>query len=197
MLNVRQALLEILIMILVAITVPMLVYLDMVIFFGNVRELSLTEASQLLLLGVSTIFFASGALRLPQRASYLWVMTFLSLLICIRESDGLLDMIVHGFWLYPAIVCIVAGLMIIWRNADACSAGFLRHFSTRHGTLVFFGLFALIGFSRAFGSGDLWRPILADGYTPSTKAAIQEGLELLGYLVFTLGTIGSWKNDFR
>ena len=41
MLNVRQALLEILIMILVAITVPMLVYLDMVIFFGNVRELSL------------------------------------------------------------------------------------------------------------------------------------------------------------
>lgn len=196
-LNVRQVLCEILIMILIAVTVPMLVYLDVVVFFGNVREVSLTEMCQLLLLGVSTVLFTSGALRLPQMASYLWVMAIFSFLMCIRENDGLLDGIVHGFWLYPALVCIAVGVVIIWRNVDACCTGFLRHFSSRNGTLVFFGLFVVICFSRVFGSGELWRPVLADGYTQATKAAIQEGLELFGYAVFTFGIIGSWRNKFR
>lgn len=196
-LTVKQAALEILVMILVAVAVPVLVYVDMVILSNEVREWSLTEATQLLLLGASTAFFASGAVRLPHLATYLCVMAFFTLLMFIREIDGLLDSIAHGFWVYPALVCIAAGATVCWRSIGAVTTGFLRHFLTRYGLLVFVGLFVLVFFSRAFGSGFLWRPILADSYVHHIKSAIQEGLELLGYAIFTFGTIGSWKNGFR
>lgn len=180
----------------VGIAVPLIVYLDMIVIFEKMSERSLTEGGQLVLLALTALLFALGASRLSQATGYLAAMATLALVMCIRESDGLLDSIAQGFWAYPALFVAVAGGILIWQHRRTIKAGFMQHFASRYGMLVLLGLFVLIVFSRAFGSGDLWRAIMAENYTPQIKGAIQEGLELLGYAIFAFGTVGSYLSDF-
>ena len=50
-------------------------------------------------------------------------------------------------------------------------------------------LLIVLIFSRIFGTGDLWRAILKENYIGHCITAIQEGLELLGYLIIFYGAI--------
>ncbi len=195
--SARKVLIEMSLMTFVGIAVPMIVYLDMIVIFDMMSERSLTEASQLALLALTATLFALGAARLPQATGYLAAMATLAIVMCIRESDGLLDMISKGFWVYPALFFTLLGGVIVWRHRSTIRPAFMQHFASRYGMLVLLGLFVLIVFSRAFGSGDLWRAIMAENYTPQIKGAIQEGLELLGYAIFAFGTVGSSLTDFR
>ena len=192
----RMVWIEVCLMTLVGITVPAIVYLDMLVIFEMMSERSLTEGSQLVLLALTATLFAFGAARLPQARGYLVAMATLVTVMCIRESDGLLDKISQGFWVYPALLVALGGGLMIWLNRRTISAGFMQHYASRYGMLVLMGFFVLIVFSRSFGSGDLWRAIMAENYTPQIKGAIQEGLELLGYAIVAIGTVGSYLNDF-
>ncbi|MEP5728337.1 MAG: hypothetical protein ABJL67_03070 [Sulfitobacter sp.] len=193
----KQVWLEMIVMTLLGVFVPVVVYLDLVVFFGEVGERSLTEAGQQVFLAVSGGIFAAGAFRLSDAKGYLAAMATLSVLMFIRESDSVLDQITHGFWVYPALVCILIGGTVVWKNRKTLGSGFVVHFATRQGTLVFLGLFLTIIFSRMFGSGQLWRPAMAENYAPVMKGAIQEGLELLGYAIFTFGTVMSARTKFK
>jgi len=192
----RQIFLELSAMFVVALAIPVIVLVDMTVLSDKIHENSLTEAGQLMFLAFSTMLYLRGAVRLPAARGYLAGAATLSIVMCLRECDGLFDMIAQGFWVYPVILCAVSGGVIVWRNRATTGIAFRRHYATRHGTLVFLGLVVLIVFSRTFGSGELWRPIMGDVYDQYTKGAIQEGIELLGYAIIAFGTFGSARSHF-
>lgn len=56
---------------------------------------------------------------------------------------------------------------------------------------IFLGLAIVLAFSRVFGTTALWQAVLADvTMAKAVKNTVQEGLELLGYLLIFRGTLG-------
>lgn len=188
--------LEMLWLCLVALAVPGVVYLDAVVLFDNMSEQSVTEALQSVLLVLSASLFAMGARRQPHAAGYLGLMTTLFVIMLVRENDGHLDHIRQGFWIFPALAIAAYGAYWVWQRREALRTPFLNHSASGRGMFVFFGFVFLVIFSRAFGSGDLWRAIMQENYSWQFKAAVQEGLELMGYAIIAYGSIGSYLTRF-
>lgn len=157
-------------------------------FLGNtLTENSMTEFSQSLLLFFSARVFAMRAWWDIGSRGYLIVGTTLFVCMFVRENDGFLDHIRHGFWIVPAsVVAMVGGLSALhWK--DSIAKPFLRHFERRETTFIFIGLLVVLVFSRLFGTTSLWQPLMGEAYNASFKTVVQEGLELLGYALIAYG----------
>ena len=64
---------------------------------------------------------------------------------------------------------------------------------TKSFTCVAVGLLITILFSRLFGTGQLWQAVMGEDYRSLYKSIIQEGLELLGYVLICFG----WARIYR
>lgn len=162
--------------------------IDVAIFENNLSEVSMTEALQSTLLLVSVIASALRAkLQIRSRGYFVAVATLFTCMF-VRENDALLDLVYQGFWVVPAAVSAGFGSLCVYRYRDSIAEPFVRHFEERQTTFVFIGLLLLLVFSRLFGTGSLWQSVMQHGYNPSVKTVVQEGLELLSYLLIAYGT---------
>jgi hypothetical protein len=59
------------------------------------------------------------------------------------------------------------------------------------------GLLQLVIFSRLFGTGSLWEPVMGDSYQPGVKSIVQEGVELMSYALVLYGSALSCKSVFK
>ncbi|WP_195821711.1 hypothetical protein [Roseobacter sp. MH60115] len=158
-------------------------------FLGNgLRENSMTELSQSALLIFSAKVFAMRACQDVGSRGYLILVATLFACMFVRENDGFLDHIRHGFWVFPAMCVAIAGGLSALHCRDSIVIPFLRHFEQRETTYIFIGLLVVLVFSRLFGTTSLWQPLMADAYDASFKTVVQEGLELLGYALIAYGS---------
>lgn len=171
------------------ILVVLVVRLDVVVYGDSISEASFTEALHVLFALATGLIFVWGAARYAQARGYLVLVATMCGLIVIRENDYLFDYIWHGFWKVPALALGLAGLAIALRHRDTLAIPFLQHFQTRSGTFMYCGFLLLVVFSRLFGTGSLWEPVMGDAYDPRIKGIIQEGLELLGSGLIGYGAI--------
>ncbi|MFU8848958.1 MAG: hypothetical protein ACNA77_09625 [Opitutales bacterium] len=173
------------------------VYIDSIIFGHSIGELSVTEITQAVFLLITVAIFLQGAIRFPElRGGFVLIAGFFACAL-IREMDGFLDHIWHGFWLWPAIT-VAAGSVIYafvcGRNVFATLVNFA---STLEYYFMLFGMLTLFVFSRTFGSGSLlWKEVMGEGYTHGFKSALQEGLELYGYIFILYGAVRLWRKNF-
>ena len=72
------------------------------------------------------------------------------------------------------------------------SGPLVYYFQTSPFAYITIGLMIVLLFSRIFGSGFVWREIMADNYATVYKAIIQEGVELLGYTFIFYRSILFW-----
>lgn len=107
----------------------------------------------------------------------------------IREIDAVLDLLLDGLWQGLVTVVSVACLtysLFDWRSA---LRGMARLVVSRAGVVMIVGLAILLVYSRLLGMGLLWQGLLGDGYLRLFKNAIEEGTELLGYVIILIASL--------
>lgn len=189
-------LLEFVLLCLLLAAVPFVVYLDTNVISDGMSEESLTELLHNICGLIAMVCFWRGAVRLPDQRGFLALAATLFAIISIRELDFLFDYIRHGFWLYPALAVLALGVVIALRNRGTVIGPMLTYLRGREATFVYLGFALLIIFTRLFGTGDLWEGVMKESYDPRVKAAVQEGLELLSYMLIAYGAITSLRVGF-
>lgn len=175
---------------------PLFVMVDVRVFHDSMMEVSLTEMAQAAVLGFAAAVFGCRAHKnLNTRGFELLVSGFFTCML-IREMDGLLDLIRHGFWFWPALW---VALGVVGYVGMACRTSVLKPMAAFIGQKsyyhIVFGLLVVLVFSRVFGSGRFWAGLLEMDSGRLFKASLQEGLELLGYVWIGYGSAWYWMRD--
>ncbi|MBA4500971.1 hypothetical protein [Marinobacterium marinum] len=188
---IRTAILEFLLLCALVLTPPLLILIDLKIrhITGTLGENSLTEYAQALCLLVTVVLFALRAKQdFHARGFYLLVTGFF-LCMLIREHDFLFDAVQHGWWKYPALA-VTALALLGARSYPGTVLQAMARFTRAPGySQLLTGLVVVMVFSRVFGTGALWQELMQEQYDNLYKSVIQEGLELLGYLLIAKACI--------
>lgn len=186
---------ELLLLTFLVLVAPISVFFD----GNNVSETSFTEISQevCLLIAVCSFIYAMRR-NVHSRGAYCLIAGFFSCML-IRELDAWFDYIWHGFWVYPATlvaISVIISSVFLWReNIVNTLAEFVEKKSFFYITV---GLIIVLVFSRVFGSGGfLWKELMGDAYRHSFKSALQEGLELFGYIFIAYGSFLNFLSEKR
>lgn len=164
------------------------IYLDVSWLNNGIKEDSLTEISQEIILALIVGLYLWQA-RNPSRRSAMTLIAGFFLCMLIREMDFLFDLLRHGAWVWFALI---AAAIAIGYNANKASAAvaqmvsFMRH--PAYGMMLS-GLLCVLVFSRLFGMHHLWQNIMLEGYNRIVKNMVEEGVELFGYALCFASTI--------
>jgi hypothetical protein len=190
---------EFLLLALFAVIPPLFLVIDVVVLESGVTETSVTEVSQSALLLIAASAYWWMAYRcLQSRGFFMLVAGFFSCML-IRELDVFLDHIWHGFWIWPALLVALGTIGFV---AFCCKNRVVKPMAsfvdTKPCLYIEFGLVVVLVFSRIFGSGKLvWKLVLREGYLNMAKSAIQEGIELFGYLFIAYGAFLLLRKTLR
>ncbi len=187
--NIFIYILELLILILLMIVPPLFVWIDFTILKTNLSEYSLTEFTQEFLILASFIILFFKTYKNRENRGFLILPVGLFLVMFIREGDYYWDKIINGLWTILAVSTFLISVYIAYRQRQTIIPTLSTYWNTRGFGYLIVGLLIVLLFSRIFGTGDLWRAILKENYIGYYKTAIQEGLELLGYLIIFYGVI--------
>lgn len=166
-----------------------MIWLDVGAFHTDLLETSFTEIGQELLLFCCALIFLRCSAKAGQKGFSLLAAGFFACLL-MRELDGLFDPISHSAWCWPFMAILLWSLrqgLAADRRADTLAAlgRFVR--TPSFGAMVSGGI--VLVFSRVFGMGELWHQILQGGYARLAKTMVEEGLELLAYMIWFAASI--------
>ncbi len=183
--------LEVVLLSLLALVPPCSVFVDIAYFNINngISEMSLTELMQEMCLAVSMAGFVHCAIRCRDRRGFYLLMAWLLGSMLIREMDWLFDRIRHGFWVYPEIC---AALLVFYgmafRFPGSLGRALVAFVGSRSYPFILFGMIVVLVFSRIIGSSLLLRHLVSCDIH-IVKSAVQEGVELFGYLFILYGSV--------
>ncbi len=148
-----------------------------------------TEIIQTLLLLISATIFFMEARRCPDmRGALVLAGGFIGCML-IREQDYYLDMLSHGCWKWPALTLAFSCTAYAAATFRSTVAGLARFVRWRYFPILLTGLVIVLVYSRLFGMGMLWKPLLQCEEWRTAKTAIEESSELLGYLFVCFSTL--------
>ena len=163
-----------------------LLFIDINFLHDFVKETSLTEIMQEIILLVIVILYAS-LIRIPElRNSSVLLAGFFACML-VRELDFAFDLIRQGFWIWIALVVAIVSVAVAATNIRGALAGLKGFFTHPSYGLVCAGLLNVLVFSRLMGMGALWHTLLQDDFVRTVKNAVEEGSELFGYALCLLG----------
>jgi hypothetical protein len=175
---------------LLSLIAPMCVLIDGVIIGDGVGEFSITEFSQETLLLGSIVCFGYAAWRyVISRGLFVLIAGFFSCML-VRELDSVFDKVWHGFWFWPALlIASISIAYVMFYCRDTVLGSIADFVDTKPYIYIIFGLIIVLVFSRVFGSGEvLWKHLMTSDYENLYKRALQEGLELFGYIFIAYGS---------
>lgn len=189
--KIKLAIGELLLLALLALVAPALVFTDIVIIGHGLSEISFTEIAQEMLLLLSALLIAHRAWRHAESRGFFLLMASFYGCMLIRELDGFLDHIQHGFWLWPALLLAFTTIAyVIGRCRDTVLVPMADFVDTKPYFYTIVGLIVVLVFSRVFGSGTLlWKPAMGSSYSGLFRNVLQEGLELFGYVFIAYGSV--------
>ena len=165
-------------------TVPaILIVLDTAMFGLDCRETGIVEIAQSLCLFVIAALMSIAAARIgTMRGGLVLIAGFFATML-IREQDGILDNVLHGSWLLPALLVTVVSLIFAWRDRTSVLPTFLHVRNNHHFPALSLGLFLLLGFSRVFGHKSIWVTVCDSANFRAAKHVAEEGAELMAYAI--------------
>lgn len=172
-----------------------LLLLDVLVLHTGIRETSLTEISQELILFAIAVTFWRASGRQGSSGFCILVGGLFGCML-IRELDGPSDLIVHGIWKYPAWALALWSLYRAWRDLPAVLARGAEFSAMPSFGLMAAGLLVILVYSRILGVPALWQGILTEGYVKTAKHAAEEGTETIGY-VLCLGATIDYIREMR
>ncbi len=188
--KIQSAVSELFFLVLICILPPLSIFCDLVHLGKHLPESSVTELFQELLLLYAVVTLAISARKHPGSRGMLALMSGLFACMFIRENDSVLDHIWHGFWFWPAILVAIGTITYVCICCRESVIGPVLDLSeTKTFVYLALGMVVILVLSRLYGSGRfLWNSILTGYYSHGIKSAIQEGLELFGYLMIAHGS---------
>lgn len=153
-------------------------------------EYSPLEIVQPLILLICGLLMGWVALNLPAQRPLAIGFGGLALAFMIRELDYFLDRYVaDNFW--QLLIAIIAALVIVYtyRHRRRVVIALARVWPSPGLALLFAGAVILFAFVRLVGHEPLWQSLLADDYRRLVKLAVEEFIELIGYLLWLVGSI--------
>ena len=158
-------------------------------FYGT-SEYSPVEVIQPLILGICGLLMLWVTQHCPSQRPIAIPFGGLALIFLIRELDYFIDrLFVVNLW--QALVAIVAALIIAYsyRHRRRFRIAWGRIWPSPGLTLLFAGALILFTFVRFIGQESLWMSMLGNDYHRIVERAAEEFTELMGYLMWLLGTI--------
>ena len=155
---------------------------------GRIKDASYTENLQETLLVFSSAIFIYLAKKKSARGLLLVAGFFACMFI--REWDAVFDDIFHGAWKYVAIPTAVGftycalkeGLQKVWDDL----AEFM---GSKSYDIIVAGLIIVLVVSRMLGIKAIWMLMSGPDFKYVFKTFIEEGVELLGYMVIFVGSV--------
>ncbi len=195
--NAKQAIADtlkfVLGMVIISLIVNLAIRLDTQVYFGAIGEESFTEGAQLVFILFTIITFVRLAqLRPDLKHAAILIAGFFGT-IFIRELDALFDLIVHGFWKYPALLIAIAALVYAlrdWRQTVNQLGEILNAPAMK---ILVCGVILLLVYSRLFGMGSFWKDVMLDKYVGGVKTVAEEATELLAYCIMFYGALRTKK----
>lgn len=151
-------------------------------------EQGVIELTQLGLL--AAIYWNLRAAATMDGSGSLFVLLSRLLIIAIiRELDGMLDLVWHGFWKVPALLVAavaIRGASLHWEQIRQGMVPFLR--SSSAGISLTASAVVLVQ-SRMLGRQSVWRDVLDADYVRIVPRLVEETSELAGYALMAWGAI--------
>ncbi len=178
---------EFLVLVLLTLGVPLIVIIDIKFVSYRVGEFSLTEATQEILLLISTLIFFHSVWRYAHSRGFLLLIAGFFSSMLMRELDGILDKICSGCWVWPAIFFAVAAIAYVFIFCrDTIVKPLADFIYTKPYYYMSFGLLVVLIFGQSFGSRSMiWRHAIDTEDSYWIRNILQEGLELFGYIFIT------------
>jgi len=153
-------------------------------------EFSPIELVQPLIIAVCGGLMAWVAYYCPSQRAIAIPFGGMALAFMIRELDYFLDRyFVDNLW--QVLIAIAAALVIVYtfRTRKRLRIAWARVWPSPGLALLFAGAAILFSFVRLVGHEPLWMSIMGDDYQRIVKLAVEEFIELIGYLMWLIGTI--------
>jgi hypothetical protein len=153
-------------------------------------EYSPVEIIQLLILGVCGALMGWVAMNCPSQRPLAIGFGGLALVFLIRELDFFLDRyLIENLW--PVLIAVAAAFLIVYthRHRRRLTIALARIWPSPGLALLFAGAAILFAFVHLVGNELLWQSILGDAYEPTVTTAVEEFVELIGYMLWLIGTI--------
>ncbi len=153
-------------------------------------EFSPIEIMQPFILGICGALLAWVAHYCPSQRPIAFPFGGLALAFLIRECDYFLDRyVIDNLWQALIGVALAFVIAYAYRARRRMRIAWARLWPSPAMALWFAGAVILFVFVRLVGHEPLWMAILGDGYQPVATLAVEEFIELLGYLLWLVGTI--------
>ena len=153
-------------------------------------EFSPVEIIQSVIIGVCGLLMAWVTKYCPSQRPIAIPFGGMALAFLISELDYFLDRyLVDNLW---QVLIIVSGALVIaytYRQLRRFRVAWGRIWPSPGLALLFAGALILFVFVRLIGLESLWMSILGDGYHRVVKLAVEEFIELIGYLLWLIGSI--------
>ena len=153
-------------------------------------EYSPVEIIQPLILGVCGALMGWVAMNCPSQRPLAIGFGGLALVFLIRELDFFLDRyLINNLW--QVLIAVAAAFLIVYmdRQQRRLTIALGRIWPSPGLALLFAGAAIMFAFVPLVGHELLWQSILGDSYETVVTAAVEEFIELIGYMLWLIGTI--------
>jgi len=116
--------------------------------------------------------------------------TYLALAFLIRECDYILDYyVIENLWQVLIVVALAFVIAYTYRARRRLKIAWARIWPSPGLALWFAGAVIVFSFVRLVGQESLWMSLLGDDYQRIALLAVEEFIELIGYILWLIGTI--------
>jgi multisubunit Na+/H+ antiporter MnhB subunit len=153
-------------------------------------EFSPIEMIQPLILIVCGLLMAWVATNFISQRPVAFPFGGMALAFTIRELDYFFDLyLIDNLW--QVLIAIAGALVIVYtyRQRKRLNIALARLWPSPGLVLLFAGAVILFLFVRLVGHEPLWQAIMGEHYQRVVKLAVEEFIELIGYLFWLIGTI--------
>ena len=153
-------------------------------------EFSAVEIIQLLVLAACGLLMSWVARHSHTQRPLAFLFGGLALVFMVRELHYFFDQYVADN-LWQVLAGIFGALLIAYcfRHLKRLNIALARIWPSPGLTLIFAGAVILFAYSMLVGHEPLWQAMLGDAYARIIKIAVEEFIELIGYLLWLIGTI--------
>jgi hypothetical protein len=167
----------------------LLVFTEATDSFGT-SEFSPVEMIQPLILAISGLVLARVAISCVSQRPVAIIFGGVALTFTILELDYFLDRyLIRNLWLVLVGICIALVIAYAYRHRKRINIALGRLWPSPALALMFAGSVMIFGFVRIVGDESLWQSILGEQYRPIVAIAVEEFVELIGYLLWLVGAI--------
>ena len=153
-------------------------------------EFSPVEMIQPLILVISGLVLTRVAISYVSQRPVAIVFGGVALTYIILELDYFLDRyLIRNLWLVLVGICIALVIAYAYRHRKRINIALGRLWPSPALALMFAGSVMIFGFVRIVGDESLWQSILGEQYRPIVAIAVEEFVELIGYLLWLVGAI--------